>query len=423
MCVCIADHFGESGATFSRACASSRSARMEASLTGKMRVIQTWFHVSVGCVRCFPGMYCTSCRLNSHHAAEGTSCVAGAVKTLGTSRRWSHITSIFFCNDSLRAPMNSAHHRKWLESRKHCARSRRALFRLKSPANTRPRSHKYNKYTLLPLGLRVATRRRSEPAAAAAAAEAAGAAAAAEAAQAAQAAEAAQAAPAAAQAAPAAAQAAPAAHKQHQQREQREQWASRFAADAAAGAAACALLFLLCCLCGSQHHRNWSMSKKKRSQNEAKAMPKQGLKAYQPTKALLDLKTRREKMKRSPAPWTAPGEACHRNSTSNGTLQQHPAVHQQPGSKAQTALWQQHLAAAPCSGTLQRHPAAAPCNGTSNPAQKRKHATLPILEVLTPIASLSGAKNLHEEKVNYGTICQPWKKRDGALVKRQSCMI
>ena len=222
--------------------------------------------------------------------------------------------------------MNSAHHRKWLESRKHCARSRRALFRLKSPANTRPRSHKYNKYTLLPLGLRVATRRRSEPAAAAAAAEAAGAAA--EAAQAAQAAE-------AAQAAPAAAQAAPAAHKQHQQR---EQWASRFAADAAAGAAACALLFLLCCLCGSQHHRNWSMSKKKRSQNEAKAMPKQGLKAYQPTKALLDLKTRREKMKRSPAPWTAPGEACHRNSTSNGTLQQHPAMHQQPGSKAQTAL-------------------------------------------------------------------------------------
>ena len=114
------------------------------------------------------------------------------------------------------------------------ARSRRALFHLKSTANTRPRSHKYNKYTFAS-GLRVGTRQRSEPAAAAAAAaaEAAGAAAAAEAAQttqaarAAEAAEAAQAAKAAeaaeapeapaaeaaqaAQAAPAAAQATPAA--------------------------------------------------------------------------------------------------------------------------------------------------------------------------------------------------------------------
>ena len=32
-----------------------------------------------------------------------------------------------------------------------------------------------------------------------------------------------------------------------------------------------------------------------------------------------------------------------------------------------------------------------------------KHATLPVLEVITPIASLSWAKNLHEEKNNYGT--------------------
>jgi hypothetical protein len=66
-------------------------------------------------------------------------------------------------------------------------------------------------------------------------------------------------------------------------------------------------------------------------------------------------------------------------------LQQHPAAHQRPGSKAQTALWQQHLA-------------AAPCKGTRNPAPKRKHATLPILEVITPIASLSGAKKTYTRK-------------------------
>ena len=98
-------------------------------------------------------------------------------------------------------------------------------------------------------------------------------------------------------------------------------------------------------------------------------------------------------MKRSPAPWTAPGEACHRNSTSNGTLQQHPSAHQQPGSKAQRALWHQHLAAAPCSGTLHQQPSS-----------KRKHVTLPILEVIAPIASLSGAKKTYtRKKVNYGT--------------------
>ena len=36
-------------------------------------------------------------------------------KTLGTSRRRSHITSIVFCNDSLRAPTNSANYRKCLK--------------------------------------------------------------------------------------------------------------------------------------------------------------------------------------------------------------------------------------------------------------------------------------------------------------------
>ena len=43
-------------------------------------------------------------RVISHHSAKGTSCVAAPQKTLGTSRRTSHITSIVFCNDSLRAP-------------------------------------------------------------------------------------------------------------------------------------------------------------------------------------------------------------------------------------------------------------------------------------------------------------------------------
>ena len=36
-------------------------------------------------------------------------------KTQGTSRRRSHITSIVFCNDSLRAPTNSANYRKCLK--------------------------------------------------------------------------------------------------------------------------------------------------------------------------------------------------------------------------------------------------------------------------------------------------------------------
>ena len=86
-----------------------------------------------------------------------------------------------------------------------------------------------------------------------------------------------------------------------------------------------------------------------------------------------------------------------------------------------TPLWQQHPQAAPCSGTLQRHPAAAPCSGTSMPAPKRTHTlttapssstcsgilrrhpmpapkgrhaiATPLLEVRTPIASLSGKKN------------------------------
>ena len=63
-------------------------------------------------------------RLNSHHAAEGESCVAGAVTNTG------HITPLkshhehVVCNDSLRAQMNFANHRNWLESRKHSAHAR-----------------------------------------------------------------------------------------------------------------------------------------------------------------------------------------------------------------------------------------------------------------------------------------------------------
>ena len=69
----------------------------------------------------------------------------------------------------------------------------------------------------------------------------------------------------------------------------------------------------------------------------------------------------------------------------------------------------QHLAAAPCSGTsmpalkrahhsdsstLKQHHAAAPCSGTNMPAPKCRQATPPILEVRTPIASLSGEQCL-----------------------------
>ena len=88
-------------------------------------------------------------------------------------------------------------------------------------------------------------------------------------------------------------------------------------------------------------------------------------------------------MKRSFAPWTAPGEACHCSSTSNGCST--PATRLQ---SANSTL--QHLEAAPlqrhpcsCKATqlhnphstltaALQHPAAAPCNGTSNPAPKRK---------------------------------------------------
>ena len=43
--------------------------------------------------------------------------------------------------------------------------------------------------------------------------------------------------------------------------------------------------------------------------------------------------------------------------------------------------------------TLQRHLAVAPCSGTSNQTLKRKRATLLILEVNTPIDSLSQEKS------------------------------
>ena len=51
------------------------------------------------------------------------------------------------------------------------------------------------------------------------------------------------------------------------------------------------------------------------------------------------------------------------------------------------------------SSTLQRHPAAAPCSSTSNPAAKRKHATLPRLEVYnTPNSFAIWGKKTYEEK-------------------------
>ena len=57
----------------------------------------------------------------------------------------------------------------------------------------------------------------------------------------------------------------------------------------------------------------------------------------EPAKALLDLK-QKEKTKRNRAHCTAPGEACRCGSTSNGTLQQHPAARWQASSNAQAAL-------------------------------------------------------------------------------------
>ena len=46
------------------------------------------------------------------------------------------------------------------------------------------------------------------------------------------------------------------------------------------------------------------------------------------------------------------------------------------------------------SSTLKQHHAAAPCSGTNMPAPKCRQATPPILEVRTPIASLSGEQCL-----------------------------
>ena len=146
--------------------------------------------------------------------------------------------------------MNSTNHRKLLNSRKQRSRSQHTLFPLKSPAKINGG----------------ATRRRSEPAAA--------------------------------------------------------------AAEAARAARAGSLLVLLlvrccfcsscfccfCCLCCSQHHRKCSISKKKRSQNKAKTRPRRGLKAYQPTKALLDRRTRREKEKK-------PGTGQHLAAPCSSTLQ------------------------------------------------------------------------------------------------------
>ena len=111
-------------------------------------------------------------------------------------------------------------------------------------------------------------------------------------------------------------------------------------------------------------------------------MPKRGWKAYQPTKALLVLKTKTENEKK----------LCTLDSTWRSLpLQQHKQRLQRTSNQAPKR--KQH-SAAPWSGTLQRHPcsckatqlhnshstltaalqhpAAAPCNGTSNPAPKRK---------------------------------------------------
>ena len=90
------------------------------------------FHPSSICQNMFCFLFCVfvcllsfkcfllGCRLTSHQAAEGTSCVAAAVQN---SRRMTPLKSHHehFCNDSLRTPMNSANCRQWLKSRKHCA--------------------------------------------------------------------------------------------------------------------------------------------------------------------------------------------------------------------------------------------------------------------------------------------------------------
>ena len=109
----------------------------------------------------------------------------------------------------------------------------------------------------------------------------------------------------------------------------------------------------------------------------------------------------------------------HCSCTPKRTLQQHPAAHQHATCSgaatlqrnlqtSSTSTRKQHPAAASCNSALQRHPAAAP--SASMPARKRtppaatpgsgnnmlfpkgRHAITPILEVRTPIASLSGEK-------------------------------
>ena len=125
---------------------------------------------------------------------------------------------------------------------------------------------------------------------------------------------------------------------------------------------------------------------------------------------------------RHAAPTAAPCSGTLQHSDSN-TLKQHLAAApcsgtSMPAPKRTHHLYnsstlKQHLAAAPSSGTLQRHSmpalkrahhsdsstlkqhhAAAPCSGTNMPAPKCRQATPPILEVRTPIASLSGEQCL-----------------------------
>ena len=70
----------------------------------------------------------------------------------------------------------------------------------------------------------------------------------------------------------------------------------------------------------------------------------------------------------------------------SSTPQQHPEA--APAGQLENS--NATLTAAPSSSTLKQHPAAALCSSTNMPAPKHTFSTHPILEVRTPIASLSG---------------------------------
>ena len=115
------------------------------------------------------------------------------------------------------------------------------------------------------------------------------------------------------------------------------------------------------------------LHKRRKLHKQHKTRPKPGLNeasrhTRSPRPLHVDIKTKRKKKRRLTL-CTARGEACHRSSTSNGTLQQQPAAppcsNQAPKHKQQSD-----------SSALQGHPAAAP---------KCRRASLPIIEVTTPI--------------------------------------